>query len=94
VPTDKDTPRLRRSLDKGRMEAFSDGVFAFAATLLVVDLALGHGSSALQQVTYAWPGYLAYVTSFLDDRRCVAPPHRIDRPARAGRFALPAAKWK
>jgi uncharacterized membrane protein len=33
--------------------------------LLVVDLALGHGSSALQQVLHAWPGYLAYIISFL-----------------------------
>ena len=65
MPADGDTPSLRRSLDKGRMEAFSDGVFAFAATLLVVDLALGHGSSALQRVLHAWPGYLAYVISFL-----------------------------
>ena len=65
MPTEGDAPRRRRSLDKGRMEAFSDGVFGFAATLLVADLALGRGSSALQQVLHAWPGYLAYVTSFL-----------------------------
>lgn len=65
MPTDGDAPRRRRSLDKGRMESFSDGVFGFAATLLVADLALGRGSSALQQVLHAWPGYLAYITSFL-----------------------------
>ena len=50
MPTDGEAPRGRRSLDKGRMEGFSDGVFGFAATLLVADLALGHGSSALRQV--------------------------------------------
>ena len=47
------------------MESFSDGVFAFAATLLVVDLALGPGSTALQKVLHAWPGYVAYIISFL-----------------------------
>ncbi len=47
------------------MESFSDGVFAFAATLLVVDLALGPGSTALQKVLHAWPAYVAYIISFL-----------------------------
>ena len=65
MPTDKGTPRLRRSLDKGRMEAFSDGVFGFAATLLVVDLALRPGRTALEQVLHAWPSFVAYVISFL-----------------------------
>ena len=65
MPTDGEAPRGRRSLDKGRMESFSDGVFGFAATLLVVDLALGHGSSALRQVLSAWPAFVAYIISFL-----------------------------
>ena len=47
------------------MESFSDGVFGFAATLLVADLALGHGSSALRQVLSAWPAFVAYIISFL-----------------------------
>jgi uncharacterized membrane protein len=65
VPADEDTPRGRRSLDKGRMEAFSDGVFGFAATLLVADLALHPPGTPLQQVLHAWPAYVAYVVSFL-----------------------------
>jgi uncharacterized membrane protein len=40
VPTDGDTPRARHSLGKGRLEAFSDGVFSIAATLLVLDIAV------------------------------------------------------
>jgi len=54
--------------DTSRTEAFSDGVFAIAVTLLVLDLAvpqdevqkhLAHG------ILHEWPGYLAYVTSFV-----------------------------
>ena len=47
------------------MESFSDGVFGFAATLLVADLALGNGSSALRQLLHAWPAFVAYIISFL-----------------------------
>jgi uncharacterized membrane protein len=47
------------------MEAFSDSVFAFAATLLGVDLAIHPPGTALHQVRQAWPSYLAYVISFL-----------------------------
>jgi uncharacterized membrane protein len=65
VPADEETPRSRRFLRKDRMEGFSDGVFGFAATLLVVDLALRPPGSPLQQVLHAWPSYLAYIISFL-----------------------------
>ena len=65
MPTDEDTPRRRRALSKDRMESFSDGVFGFAATLLVVDLALHPPGTALQQVLHAWPSFLAYIVSFL-----------------------------
>jgi TMEM175 potassium channel family protein len=47
------------------MEGFSDGVFAFAATLLVVDLSLHPPGSPLEQVLQSWPAYLAYLISFL-----------------------------
>jgi uncharacterized membrane protein len=65
VPADPDTPRGHRVLSKDRMEGFSDGVFGFAATLLVLDLALRPPGTPLQQLLHAWPGYLAYVVSFL-----------------------------
>jgi uncharacterized membrane protein len=66
VPADSDPPpRKLRALDKGRMESFSDGVFAFAATLLVVDLALRPPGTALQQLLHAWPFFVAYIVSFL-----------------------------
>ncbi len=65
MTSDGDTPRARRAIDKGRLESFSDGVFGFAATLLVADLAIHPPGSALAQVLRAWPSYLAYVVSFL-----------------------------
>ena len=46
------------------MKAFSDGVFAIAATLLVLDLAV-EPPGMLPQVLHAWPGYVAYLISFL-----------------------------
>src|SRR5215469_4531505 len=65
VPSDPDAPRRPRVLSKNRMEGFSDGVFGFAITLLVVDIALHPPGTPLQQVLNAWPAYLAYLTSFL-----------------------------
>jgi uncharacterized membrane protein len=65
VSADGDTPRRRRLLDKGRMEGFSDGVFGFAITLLVLDLALHRPGTPLQEVFHAWPAALAYLVSFL-----------------------------
>jgi uncharacterized membrane protein len=51
----------------GRLEAFSDGVFAIAITLLVLELAVAEdaGSDLVRGILEQWPSYLAYVTSFL-----------------------------
>lgn len=65
MPATPDTPPGRRVLSKDRMEGFSDGVFGFAATLLVLDITLRPPGTALQQVLHAWPFYLAYIVSFL-----------------------------
>ena len=65
VPADRGTQRSRRVLGKGRMEAFSDGVFAIAITLLVLDVAVHPPGTPLEQVLHAWPAYVAYVVSFL-----------------------------
>ncbi len=53
-------------MDRGRLEAFSDGVFAVAITLLALDLTLGGpGHGALwQQLKDHWPAFAAYVISF------------------------------
>ena len=56
----------RRGFRTGRLEAFSDGVFAIAITLLVLDI--GVSATAGQDLGGAirglWPSYLAYVASF------------------------------
>ena len=56
---------MPRSLSSSRMEAFSDGVFSIAATLLVLDIALHPPGTPLEQLRHAWPAYLGYVISFL-----------------------------
>ena len=54
-----------RSLSKTRLEAFSDGVFAIAATLLILDVVVHPPGTPLAQVLNAWPAYVAYLISFL-----------------------------
>ena len=56
-----------RIVDRSRMEAFSDGVFAVAITLLVVNLAVPKrgGPPILDQLGAAWPSFVAYLVSFL-----------------------------
>jgi TMEM175 potassium channel family protein len=48
-----------------RLEAFSDGIFAIAATLLVLEFSVSHGSDLGHQLLHLWPSYLSYVTSFV-----------------------------
>ena len=53
-------------MDTGRLETFSDGVFAIAITLLILDVRVptGHGTLT-HRLGQAWPTYLAYILSFL-----------------------------
>jgi uncharacterized membrane protein len=53
-------------MDRSRLEAFSDGVFAVAITLLALDLTVpgnGHGP-LVEQLNEKWPAFLAYLISF------------------------------
>src|SRR6516225_5725205 len=56
-----------REIGTVRIEAFSDGVFAIAATLLVLEIGVRSTSGAQlgHELTRIWPSYLAYVTSFV-----------------------------
>jgi uncharacterized membrane protein len=54
-----------RLLPTGRLEAFSDGVFAIAITLLVLELHVPTGHEALAKgLEHEWPRYLGYFVSF------------------------------
>jgi len=55
-------------MSPGRLEAFSDGVFAIAITLLVLDIHVPDPSTTAdlaQQLGSQWPSYVAYGVSFL-----------------------------
>jgi uncharacterized membrane protein len=59
-------------LSTSRIEAFSDGVFAIAITLLVLEIKIPHpadGQTASFDLAHAlmrqWPNYFAYVLSFV-----------------------------
>lgn len=52
------------SMPKSRLEAFADGIFAIAATLLILNVAVSAGSLG-QQLLVIWPSYLAYALSFI-----------------------------
>jgi TMEM175 potassium channel family protein len=55
-------------VETGRVEAFSDGVFAIAITLLILAVGLEQGiahGSVRHQLLHLWPAYIAYAVSFL-----------------------------
>jgi uncharacterized membrane protein len=84
----------------GRLEAFSDGVFAIAITLLVLDLAVpardqvrtgGLGSA----LAHEWPSYFAYLVSFLvigiiwvNHHTMFSKVNLVDRPVLFANLAL------
>jgi uncharacterized membrane protein len=55
-------------MEKGRLEAFSDGVIAIAITLLVLDIHVpppGTEGGLAAALGRQWPSYVAYAVSFL-----------------------------
>ena len=59
--------RRRPELTTGRIEAFADGVFAIAITLLVLEIGvphLGEGESMLDALGGLWPSLFGYVFGF------------------------------
>jgi uncharacterized membrane protein len=54
--------------ETSRIEAFSDGVFAIAITLLIIEIHVPsreHAESLGHELLRLWPSYLGYLTSFL-----------------------------
>src|SRR5215813_474914 len=58
-------------MESDRLEAFSDGVFAVAITLLALDLVVpgpghhGHYPSLASELAKRWPAFAGYAVSFL-----------------------------
>jgi uncharacterized membrane protein len=53
-------------VETSRCEAFSDGVFAIAVTLLILNVSVHRGGGTLgHHLLRLWPSYLAYAVSFL-----------------------------
>ena len=76
-------------MSKGRVEAFSDGVFAVAITLLIFNIQIDKGAPGelFNALLAAWPKYAAYVASFLTIGVMLMNHHslftrinRLDRP--------------
>src|SRR5262245_58081633 len=75
-------------LTKNRLEAFSDGVFAIAITLLVIEIRppeLAEGESLARGLWELWPNYVGYLLSFfvlgvmwLNHHRIFVPARRVD----------------
>ncbi|MBR7837916.1 DUF1211 domain-containing protein [Actinospica durhamensis] len=72
MTAEPDAPKHRTAADfsTARLEAFSDGVFAIAITLLVLDLDVPdpaglHGTTLAHALAHQWPSYFAYLVSFL-----------------------------
>jgi uncharacterized membrane protein len=57
---------VTKTLRTGRLEAFSDGVFAIAITLLVLEISvpLEIEDGLLDAFLDQWPSYLAYLVGF------------------------------
>jgi uncharacterized membrane protein len=69
-----------------RLEAFSDGVFAIAITLLVIELRppeVERGSELAGALWDLWPGYFAYLVSFVTIGVMWLNHHRIFTQVRA-----------
>jgi uncharacterized membrane protein len=62
---------LQDEKETARVEAFSDGVFAIAMTLLVLDIKVPRASDLVRRVTlpelleHEWPAFVTYVLSFM-----------------------------
>lgn len=54
--------------ETGRVEAFSDGVFAIAITLLILEIEVPHAGAEgglVRALLRLWPSYVGYVISFV-----------------------------
>ncbi len=77
-------------MSTGRLEAFSDGVFAVAATLLVLNIAVpivGEHGNLARALGHQWQVYVAYANSFItigiiwiNHHACISRLRSADHP--------------
>ena len=79
-------------MPKNRLEAFSDGIFAFAATLLILNLVVDQTRPLGPQLLAIWPSYAAYAVSFITIGIIGANHHTVmHQIAHVDRFFLMAS---
>lgn len=88
--TNTSPARSLGAISTTRLEAFSDGVFAIATTLLVLEITvpqIGKAGNLFQALLDLWPSYLAYLVSFLtigvmwiNHHFLIGLYQRVDRP--------------
>ena len=82
--------------ERGRLEAFSDGVFAIAVTLLILEVKVSdEGGSLAQRLQHAWPTYVAYLISFaviaimwINHHNMLQAVHRVDHAILVANVAM------
>jgi uncharacterized membrane protein len=72
-----------RAVAPGRLEAFSDGVFAIAITLLILTVTPPTHGELGHELVRLWPSYVAYGVSFLTIGIIWVNHHAIFRSSRA-----------
>jgi uncharacterized membrane protein len=77
---------------KNRIEAFADGIFAFAATLLILNIMVDQKQPLGPQLLHSWPSYAAYAISFITIGIIGANHHQVmHQIAYVDRFFLVAS---
>lgn len=56
---------FKNNMHKGRLEAFSDGVFAIIITIMVLELKVPHGGNGFEELLKVLPVFLSYILSFI-----------------------------
>lgn len=79
-------------MPKNRIESFADGIFAFAATLLILNIAVDQKQALGPQLLHNWPSYAAYAISFITIGIIGANHHQLmHQIAHVDRFFLVAS---
>ncbi len=84
----KQTAGEEAQKETGRVEAFSDGVFGIAITLLILEIKIPQPAEVLGKMSLAvalarqWPAYISYLTSFLTILIMWINHHRLFRHIR------------